>query len=220
MKRILSVGILFLFVIGLLCCAYFKKDPVVQETIEDSEVLDVSESTPDALDVLLGNTDEDLLVMNVQDEVKEENAEIVKIYYSSKDFSHMMVREEELKQKTPDTILTALALHNIVTLDTKNLAFSLSRAEDGKTCVYLNLNKKFGAYVNTMSAASEELILAALTDTFLDNYEADELLLMVEGEPIETTHNTYDAPFVHSDYEVEIASGENTLFFDKKIEDK
>ena len=71
--------------------------------------------------------------------------------------------------------------------------------EEGKVRVALDLNSKFEKYLQTMAEKSEEIILASVTNTFLDNYDADELLLTVEGMPLKTSHNTYKEPFTRYD---------------------
>ena len=55
----------------------------------------------------------------------------------------------------------------------------------------LDLSGAFGEYVKTMGESGEKVVMAALTNTFLENYGADGLVLTVEGEVLETRHASY-----------------------------
>ena len=199
---------IFLIVISLFavcaCVSCGKKAEQVQAEIVQEETNTGVSAKP--IDVLLGETEEDLFVMNESEQTSEVQSEIflpTYIYYASKDFTHLMLSEEELVQKNEDTILVALATHNIVTLDTKANSFTVVVTEEGKVRAVLDLNGKFEKYLQTMAQTSEEVVLASLTNTFLDNYDADELLLTVDGNPLKTSHNTYKEPLVRYGFQVE-----------------
>ena len=197
-------NLLFFAAISMLavciCVSCGKKAEEAEPTITQEETN--TGVTPKPIDVLLGESEDDLFVMNESEQYLETASEIflpTYIYYASKDFTHLMLVEEELAQKNEDIILSALARHNIVTLDTKVNSFSVVVTEEGKVRVALDLNSKFAKYLQTMAEKSEEIILASVTNTFLDNYDADELLLTVEGMPLKTSHNTYKEPFTRYD---------------------
>lgn len=117
----------------------------------------------------------------------------VRIYFSRIGEMGLESAEETLNGLRPENIISHLSLHNITSIDTKVNSFSEEK-ENGKKILYLNLTKAYGEYVNTMNEQSEELILAALTKTFLEAYDADGLMLTVEGKALTTAHQTYHAP--------------------------
>lgn len=125
----------------------------------------------------------------------EESAEPVqvRIYFSRIGEMGLESAEETLNGLRPENIISHLSLHNITSIDTKVNSFSEEK-ENGKKILYLDLTKAYGEYVNTMNKQSEELILAALSKTFLEAYDADGLMLTVEGKSLTTAHQTYDAP--------------------------
>ncbi len=146
---------------------------------------------------LLVNSLEYLLEDEEEAPVEEEQAEndtaavTVAVYYG--DGGSLMLDQEtaEVEALTPESLLEVLLKHNIVSLDTQVLAFE-QQDQEGATILYLDLSDAAGEYLKTMSAEAESIIVAALADTFLDNYDADGIYITVEGSPLTTSHRVYD----------------------------
>jgi len=120
----------------------------------------------------------------------ESEAVQVRIYYCPIGTGGLEVASEEMASLTPESILTHLSRHNIVSIDTKVEKFREEQGEKEKI-LHLDLTKDFGEYLNTMGMQSEEIIMAALTNTFLDAYEADGIVVTVEGKTLKTTNYEY-----------------------------
>ena len=116
------------------------------------------------------------------------------IYYSNEMADGLEVTLVDADAVTPELLLSNLAKYNIVTPDTKVRSFETEK-EGEETVAILDLSREFGNYVSTMGTSGEYVILAALTDTFLDAYQADRLRLFVEGNCLETGHALYDWDF-------------------------
>ena len=101
----------------------------------------------------------------------------------------------EVEAISPEELITALARHNIVSLDTKVLSFEQS-AENGTEVLYLDLSKAAGEYLRTMSKEAECIIVAAIADTFLENYGADVIYITVEGDTLVTSNAEYVEPIM------------------------
>ena len=114
--------------------------------------------------------------------------ETVLIYYGSSIGKELKTEEVDLPRKTPEAIIGALRTKNIVSVDTKVNDFSIS--EDGKH-ITLDLSAGFRDYLKTMQEGSEAVIMAALTNSFLDAYDARDLLVTINGECLETKNRTY-----------------------------
>ncbi len=98
---------------------------------------------------------------------------------------------------TPEEVINCLSKHNIVSMDTKVLGFEVKKDEErGRTVLELDLSKAFGEYLRTMGKDSEEVVLSALANTFLENYQADGILLTVEGKTLETAHGIYGGELI------------------------
>lgn len=122
-----------------------------------------------------------------EDEVQNEEAVI---YYG--DGGSVALKQEtiEIEAVTPDGLISALARHNIVSLDTKVLSFE-QEEEDDAVVLRLDLSKAAGEYLRTMSKEAECIIVAAVANTFLENYDADAIYIMIEGEALATSNAAY-----------------------------
>ncbi|MDO4514547.1 MAG: GerMN domain-containing protein [Lachnospiraceae bacterium] len=135
-----------------------------------------------------------------KEELPQEETVKVNIYYSPVGTARLDSALEEVKGIKPETIISRLCLHNIVSIDTRVLDFIESK-EMGKNVLTLNLNKAFGEYLNTMGIQSEEIIMAALTNTFLEAYGADAILVLVDGKALKTMNHSYEEPLVFTKLE-------------------
>ena len=130
-----------------------------------------------------------------QDREEEIRQEIV-IYYGNGGASELTRESVAVDEITPDSLIDALARHNIVTLlDTKVLSFAEKEQEDGKI-LQLDLSGAFGEYLRTMSEEAECIIIASLANTFLENYDAEAIGITVEGKPLSTSNAEYPQTFV------------------------
>lgn len=177
-----------------------------EETVDASKghlnVQETNQGIP--IDILLGENQDDVFVMGEKQTITsgDDNAHIY-IYYSSRDFSHLMREEVTSISKTPENIISALAKHNIAPLDTVVKSFAVTLTEEGKVRITLNLNKKFSKYLMTMAENSEKVIMASLINSFLKNYDADEMVVLVNNQPIKTSHSYYKDPITWYYYKVE-----------------
>lgn len=108
-------------------------------------------------------------------------------YYGASGLEEEYIPVEEI---TPEVLISELAKHNIVSLDTKVLSLQ-EQEEDGMKVLYLDLSKAFREYLLTMSYEAECHIMASVACTFLSSYDARAMYILVEGEPLITSHAEY-----------------------------
>ena len=125
------------------------------------------------------------------------------IYFSNSKADGLETETILVEEVTPDIIVGYLAVHNIVSMDTKVNEFQITE-EDGKSVLHLDLSEAFGEYLETMGSGGENVIMTALTDTFLQAYEADALQITVEGKTIETCHAIYDEPLTFGEVSLDL----------------
>lgn len=154
-----------------------------QQNLQDQQT--GTQDTPDAEEELAIEPDE-----QPHTEEEEIQGEGAVIYYGSGGSSGLEQETVEIAELTPDELISALARHNIVSLDTKTLAFEQGE-QDGVPVLYLDLSKSLSEYLRTMSREAESIIVASIINTFLDNYGADAVFLTVEGEPLITSNADY-----------------------------
>ena len=137
---------------------------------------------------------EDLIVdPNTGTQSEGEETVEVKIYFSNKTAENLESELVSLDQLSPEKLIAQLAKKNIVSLDTKVNSFQVYD-KDNKVVVDLNLSKEFRDYISLMGTSGEYIIIASLTNTFLEAYKGDVLVLNVAGTTLETGHNRYDQP--------------------------
>ncbi|MDE6881957.1 MAG: GerMN domain-containing protein [Lachnospiraceae bacterium] len=117
------------------------------------------------------------------------------IYYGNAGSYDLKQEIIQVEEESAEELLAALARHNIVSLDTKLLSFEEEESDEGKV-LYLELSKALDEYLKTMSKEAECIILASVVNTFLENYDADSVYLVVNGKTLATKNAEYEAAFV------------------------
>ncbi|MDD6811361.1 MAG: GerMN domain-containing protein [Lachnospiraceae bacterium] len=132
---------------------------------------------------------------NIEENITEESVPGVKatIYYGNGASTALNTEEVFMEQITAENLLSALVRHNIVSLDTKVNSLEETE-EDGRKKLQLDLSGAFREYLKTMTPEGEKIIIASVVDTFLEAYDADEIILLVDGEALKTSHASYESP--------------------------
>lgn len=159
---------------------------------EEEDAADNEQNTPDG-EEYASDGDNDTPDEEQELPVQEgQNVQAV-IYYG--DGGSVALKQEtvEVEDVTPDELIGALSRHNIVSLDTKVLSFEQEET-DGIVILRLDLSKAAGEYLRTMSKEAECIIVAAIVGTFVENYDADAVCIMVEGEALVTSNAEYTEP--------------------------
>ena len=66
--------------------------------------------------------------------------------------------------------------------------------------VHLDLSDAFAQAVRSSDASTQQLTLQILANTFLTHYEADGLLLSIEGTDLQTLSARYDQPILYGQF--------------------
>ena len=165
-----------------------------QENVQDTEQQDPQEQESEMQDSQnVSEESEEISEEQTQTEEEIIEGEEAVIYYGNGGSSSLNQETVVIEEITPEELINALAMHNIVSLDTKVLAFDQGE-QDGTSMLYLDLSKSAGGYLQTMSKEAECIIVASVINTFLENYGADAICLTVEGEPLGTSHTEYVEP--------------------------
>lgn len=129
-----------------------------------------------------------------QAEKEEMTAQMeVTIYYGNGASNMLSSEMAAMEQVTAENLIDALMKHNIVSLGTKVNSFE-EEEEDGMKKLRLDLSKTFREYLKTMTSEGEKIIMSSVAATFLEAYEAEEIVITVEGKVLETEHTTYEEP--------------------------
>ncbi len=115
----------------------------------------------------------------------------ITIYYGKSTSDVLEEQQILVEQVTAEGLLSALAKHNIVSVDTKVNSLE-ELEEENKKVLQLDLSGAFKEYLRTMTPECEKIIVASLADTFLQAYDADAIYLLVNGETLKTKHADYE----------------------------
>lgn len=171
--------------------------PIAEEQTEEAPIAE--EQTAEVQVEETQHTEEQISVTEAiktqKVETQEEDVvfEEVTIYYGHGASSELNTEVVALEQLTAENLIAALAKHNIVSLDTKVNAFE-EQEVDGAKIIYLDLSKGFREYLKTMTQEGESIIIASVTDTFLEAYDADAIVLKTDGVALETNNASYEEP--------------------------
>ena len=116
------------------------------------------------------------------------------IYYGNGASDKLNTEVAAMEELTAENLINALSGHNIVSLGTKVNSFEEEKGDRGKV-LHLDLDKAFREYLKTMNEESEKIILASITVTFLEAYDAESITITVDGNVLKTNHAVYEEPF-------------------------
>lgn len=117
----------------------------------------------------------------------------VLIYYGNGASDELTTEVSMMEQVTAENLIEALLKHNIVSLGTKVNSFE-ERENNGVKTLYLDLSKTFHEYLKTMTKEGENIIIYSVAATFLKAYDADEIVITVNGAVLKTDYATYEEP--------------------------
>lgn len=195
----IALSIAFL-VLALAACGKGSEEV---SAMEEEQMPDVTASDllVDSLEYLLdeeeGNIEEDDLPLakaEDPDEEEEQPQVEVMIYYGNGASEELNTEVSAMEQISAENLIDALVRHNIVSLGTKVNSFE-EKETDGEKTLYLDLSKTFQEYLKTMTQKGENIILSSVTATFLEAYDADKIMITIDGEVLKTEHATYEEPF-------------------------
>lgn len=198
--RKLMAVISVLIVLALAACGNTAEDVVVAEENQGSET-SANDLLVNSLEYLLNEdgmaSDEEGQATEAEEEQTEKEemtAQMeVTIYYGN-GASHMLSSEmTAMEQVTAENLIDALLKHNIVSLGTKVNSFE-EEETDGVKQLHLDLSKTFREYLKTMTQEGEKIIMSSVAATFLEAYDAEEIVITVEGKVLETEYASYEEP--------------------------
>lgn len=124
------------------------------------------------------------------EEIQEINQAVsVTIYYGNAQADGLERKEVEISALTPENLIGQLSVMNVVSIDTKVNSFT----QEG-TMLKLDLSKGFESYLNMMGTSGEYIVMGGVVNTFLDAYDAESILITVDGNVLETGHASYVSP--------------------------
>lgn len=115
----------------------------------------------------------------------------VEIYFGNENGDTILSEVVEMESVTANKVMEELVRKEVVTKEAKVLGV-VKQTKDGKTRLKLNMSKEFGELVSNMGSSGEYIIVGSVVNTFLGLYDAEDVLILIEGETFETGHQLYN----------------------------
>lgn len=115
----------------------------------------------------------------------------VEIYFGNENGDTILSEVVEMESVTANKVMEELVRKGVVTKEAKVLGV-VKQTKDGKTRLKLNMSKEFGELVSNMGSSGEYIIVGSVVNTFLGLYDAEDVLILIEGETFETGHQLYN----------------------------
>lgn len=150
--------------------------------------------------------------------VVEKTAEGIALHiYSGDEQAENIVRKtvyvEEVTEKVVmEQLLSVLEMDASCGLN--DISFGM---HGGDKVIILDMKQAFSDYLKRLDTSGEYIVMGSLTDTFLDCYQCELLLVTVEGKVLETENNIYEEylemyPYIEAPYRIqELALGESNI---------
>lgn len=141
-----------------------------------------------------------------QRQEEAQQAEVM-IYYGNGASDELDAETSVMEQVTAENLVDALLKHNIVSLGTKVNSFE-EEEKDGQKTLHLDLSKSFYEYLKTMTKEGEKIIIYSVAATFVEAYDADGIVITVEGKALKTEHASYEEPLHYTPGQLKALEGE------------
>lgn len=92
----------------------------------------------------------------------------------------------------PNQLIAALVEHGALPSGTSVLSFDMTKSIPPQ--LRLNLSAEFKDALLRTGTSGEYMLMGSVVNTFLTAYDAEQIVLLSEGETIESGHNVYDQP--------------------------
>ena len=185
MKKILSLLFCLALVFSLCACGEETPPPTtpVPDQVE-APVLPVPEDSPEPVPETSAEPES-------APEVSEEPsapALSVTLYKGDDNAEFVIPVECEIAEQSPQAIADKLVELGVFSAPVTANSFTV----DNSNVIHLDMGQDFAAQIFSSGTAGEHIIVGSLVNSFISVYEADAVLITVEGSTFESGHAIYD----------------------------
>lgn len=185
MKKILSLLFCLALVFSLCACGEQTPPPTtpVPDQVE-APVLPVPEDSPEP-------APETSAEPEAAPEVSEEPsapALSVTLYKGDDNAEFVIPVECEIAEQSPQAIADKLVELGVFSAPVTANSFTV----DNSNVIHLDMGQDFAAQIFSSGTAGEHIMVGSLVNSFISVYEADAVLITVEGSTFESGHAIYD----------------------------
>ncbi|MBQ9979586.1 MAG: GerMN domain-containing protein [Oscillospiraceae bacterium] len=124
---------------------------------------------------------------------KADTAELT-VFYGGEG-SALQMEKTYVQSITPDTVLQSLQRRSVIPEGIQCNSFGISEPnENGRVTIYLDLTDKIARAMKRTGCQGERTMINAIVDTYLNAYDADEIVISVNGAELDSGRCRYSNP--------------------------
>ena len=190
MKKILSL--LFCLALGFSLCACGEQMPPPTTPVPDqveAPVLPVPEDSPEPVpEVSAEPSEEPSAAPEVSEEPSAAPGISVTLYKGDDNAEFVVPVECEIAEQSPQAIVDKLVELGVFGSAVTANSFTV----DNSNVIHLDMGQDFAAQIFSSGTAGEHIMVGSLVNSFISVFEADAVLITVDGKPFESGHAVYD----------------------------
>ena len=168
----------------LALCACGKKTPPPTTPVPDdveAPVLPVPEDSPEPVPEISEEP-------AVSEEPVAPSGVSVTLYKGDDNAEFVIPVECEIAGQSPQAIADKLVELGVFSAPVTANSFTV----DNSNVIHLDMGQDFAAQIFSSGTAGEHIMVGSLVNSFISVYEADAVLITVDGNPFESGHAVYD----------------------------
>lgn len=186
MKKILSL--LFCLALGFSLCACGEQTPPPTTPVPDqvaAPVLPVPEDSPEPVPEVSA---EPSAAPEASEEPSAAPGISVTLYKGDDNAENVFPVECEIAEQSPQAIVDKLFELGVFGSAVTANSFTV----DNSNVIHLDMGQDFAAQIFSSGTAGEHIMVGSLVNSFISVFEADAVLITVDGNPFESGHAVYD----------------------------
>ena len=186
MKKILSL--LFCLALGFSLCACGEQTPPPTTPVPDqvaAPVLPVPEDSPEPVPEVSA---EPSAAPEASEEPSAAPTITVTLYKGDDNAEFVVPVECEIAEQSPQAIVDKLFELGVFGSAVTANSFTV----DNSNVIHLDMGQDFAAQIFSSGTAGEHIMVGSLVNSFISVFEADAVLITVDGKPFESGHAVYD----------------------------
>ena len=186
MKKILSL--LFCLALGFSLCACGEQTPPPTTPVPDqvaAPVLPVPEDSPEPVPEVSA---EPSAAPEASEEPSAAPGISATLYKGDDNAENVVPVECEIAEQSPQAIVDKLFELGVFGSAVTANSFTV----DNSNVIHLDMGQDFAAQIFSSGTAGEHIMVGSLVNSFISVFEADAVLITVDGNPFESGHAVYD----------------------------
>ena len=186
MKKILSLLFCLALVFSLCACGEQTPPPTTPEPDDvAAPILPVPEDSPEPVPETSAEPE---AAPEVSEEPSAAPALSVTLYKGDDNAEFVIPVECEVAEQSPQAIVDKLVELGVFSAPVTANSFTV----DNSNVIHLDMGQDFATQIFSSGTAGEHIMVGSLVNSFISVYEADAVLITVDGKPFESGHAIYD----------------------------